>query len=170
MDNTSPRVRGRILEHQGDLVRQGSKVVNSVWYGTTTFNQVRRLLWSVLLMTIWTPPSPHFFQKLPNSIQYYISSFYTVTSPPVTMLVVQFGSGLGVTIGEVWVNPWWVGVGEFEEATLEGRDRLVWGSPFGVSPKLTLSPLQDCLPQTHPIPLTKGWLKHSVPTWPDMPL
>ena len=39
-----------------------------------------------------------------------------------------------------------------------------WG-PFRVPPNSPCPPLQGCLPQTHPVPLTKGWFKHPVPQY-----
>ena len=81
------------------------------------------------------------------------------------MLVIQLGSCLGVTIGEVWDNPWWggwvslerqpwrTGVGEFGEATPGGeapqRGRR---GPLPLASRVCLlnSPapvLQGCLPK-----------------------
>ena len=69
---------------------------------------------------------------------------------------VQIGSRLGVTIGEVWDNPWCAGVGEFEEATLEGGGR---SPPLGLSPSNSTCPPHQGLTQT-PCPQ----YQHSVPS------
>ena len=95
---------------------------------------------------------------------------------------------MGVTIGEVWGNPWWAGSGEFGQATLEDRGEFgeanpgfqvqgaakgpsgggvkgapcIWKPGF-VSPKLPLSPPPGLSAPNSPCPPHQGLTQTPCP-------